>query len=109
MYVQLARIDALEPVAMPYHRSPAHHATRITSAGAQLVDVREPGEFAAGSLPHAVNIPLSELASRYRELDPDRPVAVLCRSGGRSARAAGFLTEHGFTDVTNLEGGILAA
>lgn len=94
---------------MPYHVAPAHQAARLVASGAQLVDVRERDEFASGSLPEAQNLPLSELAGRYRELDPDRPVALLCRSGGRSARAAEFLTDHGFGEVTNLDGGLLAA
>lgn len=94
---------------MHYQSVPTRDAARLTAQGAQLVDVRESDEFAAGSLPDAVNIPLSEFTTRYRELKPDHPVAVLCRSGGRSAQAARFLTEHGYVDVTNLEGGLLAA
>ena len=93
---------------MRYRSVPAHQAARLVAEGVQLVDVRERDEFASGSLPDARSIPLSELASRYRELNPDRPVAVLCRSGSRSTRAAEFLSEHGFRDVANLDGGLLA-
>ncbi len=81
----------------------------VVADGAQFVDVREPDEVAAGSLPGATNIPLGELEARIGELDPARRVVVLCRSGGRSTSAAEFLTANGFTDVVNLEGGMLAA
>lgn len=74
---------------------------------AQLVDVREPHEVAQGTLPDAVNIPLGDLANRVGELDTDRRVVLLCRSGGRSANAAQFLTRSGFGDVFNLAGGML--
>lgn len=94
---------------MRFHSLPARDARRLVTEGVQVVDVRERHEFAAGSVPGAVNIPLSEFAARFRELDADRPVALLCRSGGRSAQAAGFLVERGFADVSNLDGGLLAA
>jgi rhodanese-related sulfurtransferase len=69
---------------------------------------REPHEFATGSVARAVNIPLGELPERASELDPQRPVALLCRSGNRSRHAAAHLTQRGFTDVINLAGGVLA-
>lgn len=94
---------------MSYTSVPARDAELLVRRGAQLVDVREADEFASGSLSGAVNIPLSEFASRFGELDEKRPVALLCRSGARSARAAAFLVENGGADVTNLDGGILAA
>ncbi|MEE9417521.1 MAG: rhodanese-like domain-containing protein [Acidimicrobiales bacterium] len=74
----------------------------------QLVDVREPQEVAEGTLPNALNIPLGDLADRVEELDPQRRVVVLCRSGGRSTNASEYLTSVGFTDVVNLAGGMLA-
>ncbi len=88
-----------------------HPATDyVTAVGAdgQLVDVREPGEVAGGTLPGAVNIPLGDLPSRVDELDRSRRVVTLCRSGGRSTQAAEFLTSAGFTDVINLSGGMLS-
>jgi rhodanese-related sulfurtransferase len=74
----------------------------------QLIDVRQPDEVAAGTIGGAVNIPLSQLADRIGELDPARRVVLLCRSGGRSSRAANYLSGAGFSDVVNLSGGILA-
>ncbi len=88
-----------------------HPAADYPSAvidGAQLVDVREPDEVAAGTLPGAINIPLGELDGRLGELDPSRRVVLLCRSGNRSTTAAETLTAHDFGDVVNLAGGMLA-
>lgn len=69
--------------------------------GAQLVDVRNPGEFASGHAPDSVNIPLPELAARAKELDPNRWVVVACASGTRSAMAAHKLKALGFKQVMN--------
>jgi rhodanese-related sulfurtransferase len=77
-------------------------------ADGQLIDVRQPDEVSAGTLPGAVNIPLDELPDRVDELDRTRRVVVLCRSGGRSTKASEFLTASGFGDVVNLSGGMLA-
>jgi rhodanese-related sulfurtransferase len=77
-------------------------------ANGQLIDVREPHEVAEGTLPGAVNIPLGDLVDRVGELDRDRRVVLLCRSGGRSTQAAEYLVGNGFADVVNLAGGMLA-
>ena len=65
-------------------------------AGALLLDVRSPGEFASGALPGAENIPVAELPSRLSELDRDREIVVYCASGMRSNRAASFLRARGY-------------
>ena len=81
-------------------------------AGAEflLLDVREPEEFARASIAGARLVPLSELEQRLPELADwkERPIVVHCHSGVRSARAARLLRERGFTDVSNLTGGIEA-
>jgi rhodanese-related sulfurtransferase len=75
----------------------------LVEAGATLVDVRTPEEFASGHLPGAVNIPVDELPRRFRELgEKQKPVVVYCRSGARSSRAEGVLEENGFQHVHNL-------
>ncbi len=75
----------------------------------QLIDVREPDEYAAGNL-GGLSIPLSELASRVGEVDLGQPVVVHCRSGKRSALAIRQLLDLNpdSKDLWNLEGGILA-
>jgi rhodanese-related sulfurtransferase len=80
----------------------------VTGIDLQLVDVREPDEWAAGHIEGAILLPLGEVTVRARELDPERPVVVICRSGNRSASATGYLLRLGFRDVRNLTGGMIA-
>lgn len=82
----------------------------IANPDVQLIDVRTPGEYAAGYISGARNIDVSDndfVAEAGAALDKSRPVAVYCRSGRRSAEAAGMLESMGYA-VTNLEGGIVA-
>ena len=74
-------------------------------AAAFVLDVREPGEYAEGHLPGAVNVPQAELATRLAEVPRDRPVLVVCQAGARSRRAAQFLTERGYDGVRSVAGG----
>ena len=71
----------------------------------QLVDVRNPGEHALGTLPGAVNIPVGQLPGRLDELDPARPTVVYCAGGYRSSVAASLLRANGFDDVSDIVGG----
>lgn len=77
---------------------------------AQLVDVREPVEWAETGVPQgAYLIPLGELEQRApTELTADRPVYVICRSGNRSRTGAAILVGLGFARVFNVDGGIKA-
>jgi phage shock protein E len=78
-------------------------ARQLVQTGARLVDVRTAGEFAAGHIEGAVNIPVQELESRLAELTPkDAPVVVYCRSGHRSGNAARILKGAGFAAVHDL-------
>jgi len=74
-------------------------------AGAWLLDVREPDEWAAGHVPEATHIPLGELGARTAELPQDQEIFVICRSGVRSARAARALNGAGWRAV-NVAGGM---
>jgi NADPH-dependent 2,4-dienoyl-CoA reductase/sulfur reductase-like enzyme/rhodanese-related sulfurtransferase len=76
----------------------------LGGAGAVLVDVREPEEFASGHVRTAVNVPLSQLRSRYGELPRGRRLAVYCGVGQRAYYATRFLLQHGY-DAANLSGG----
>ncbi len=74
----------------------------------QLVDCREPYEWAAGRVEGAIHIPLNTImAGAGQELDKTKPVAVICRSGNRSELATMMLQARGF-DATNVEGGMEA-
>lgn len=85
-------------------------AELIQSANIQLLDVRTAEEFAEGHLEGALNVDINQetfLQDAKTVLETEKPVAVYCRSGRRSAKAAEILIKEGFK-VTNLEGGILA-
>ena len=75
-----------------------------------LVDVRTPTEFAAGHVPGAQPLPLSDLETRLAELEShkDGDVYLICASGGRSGRAAQLLEREGFRHPINVEGGTRA-
>ncbi|MBR9989002.1 MAG: MBL fold metallo-hydrolase [Gemmatimonadetes bacterium] len=70
-----------------------------------LIDVRGVSEWQAGRIPGVANIPLGYLAGHIDELPRDRPVAVHCESGSRSAIATSLLAMHGLTNVVNVDGG----
>jgi rhodanese-related sulfurtransferase len=74
----------------------------------RLIDVREADEYAAARIPGAELLPLSQWPAIVAEklTDPTQPLLIQCHHGGRSARAADFLIRSGYTDVTNLAGGI---
>lgn len=74
----------------------------------QLVDVREQSEYDAGNL-EGLFIPLATIPQNVDKISKDKKVVVHCRSGKRSANAIAFLeNNHGFTNLYNLEGGIVA-
>jgi rhodanese-related sulfurtransferase len=73
-------------------------------AGALLVDVREPEEYASGHADGALNLPLSRLRRRYIELPRDRRLALYCAAGQRGYYATRFLLQQGY-DAANLSGG----
>ena len=81
----------------------SQQARQLVDAGARLVDVRTPTEFAAGHIPGAVNIPLQQLEGRLEELQPkDQTLVLYCRSGNRSSTAARVLKGAGFSAVHDL-------
>ena len=71
-----------------------------------LLDVREPNEYQIGKIPGSTLIPLGEVPQRVNEIPRDKEIIVHCKMGGRSAKAATFLRQQGFTNVKNLKGGI---
>lgn len=120
---RLARIGfdrVIGYLADPYaemftHRDDVQVASRLTTNALgeriadvpelQIVDVRNPGEVAAGMIPGAVNIPVGQLPDRLGELDTHRPTVVYCAGGYRSSVAASLLRRHGFDDVSDVLGG----
>jgi rhodanese-related sulfurtransferase len=71
-----------------------------------LLDIREPWEQEICRIHGSNLIPLAQLPARIGELEPGRPIVVICHHGVRSLRAAAFLESCGFDDVVNLSGGI---
>lgn len=72
-----------------------------------IIDVREAEEVAEGKIPGAVNIPLGLIEFRKQDLDRSKEYIMVCRSGGRSGRAAEYLESQGY-HVVNMTGGMLA-
>lgn len=76
-------------------------------ADAFLLDVREDDEWAAGHAPGAHHIVLGSLPAQFSEVPKDSTIACICKGGVRSAKAAEFLSNGGYT-VVNVQGGMLA-
>lgn len=74
----------------------------------KLLDVREPHEWAMGTLPNAVQISMGDIPDRLDELVGETPVLVVCRSGARSDQVAVYLSMNGLTKAANLAGGMKA-
>ncbi|OBB45859.1 MULTISPECIES: MBL fold metallo-hydrolase [unclassified Mycobacterium] len=101
--------------AMLEHQDDVQIASRLTAkafdqrvselSDLQIVDVRNPGEVAAGTIPNAIEIPVGQLPARLSELDPAKPTVVYCAGGYRSSVAASLLRHNGFTDVSDILGG----
>jgi len=82
---------------------------KCVQEGALLVDVRENNEVQelAYDVPAILHIPLSEFEERFQEVPQDREVILVCRSGGRSLKATYYLMNHGYTNVSNMQHGML--
>ena len=70
-----------------------------------IIDVRQVDEVKAGKIPNALNIPLGLVEFRMQDLDKSKEYIMVCRSGGRSSRAAQLLEDHGYK-VLNMIGGM---
>jgi rhodanese-related sulfurtransferase len=99
-----------ERVDLPQAREVCPTTTRrLLGEGALLVDVRERAEVGrlAFNVPGLVNLPLSEFEQGFAQLPRDRALVLACQSGPRSLKATYFLMYQGYTQVANLEGGIV--
>ena len=77
------------------------------NAGAVIVDVREPSEWQEGHIPGAIHIPLGTLPQRLSQLDANKELVVVCRSGNRSMKASQLLRQAGYSKVYNMSGGMI--
>lgn len=73
----------------------------LVGRGAQIIDVRTPGEFKSGHIRGALNIPLQTISSQMGRIKKDKPVITCCASGMRSASAKSILKTNGFEEVHN--------
>jgi len=82
----------------------------VDDGGAVILDVRTPEEFAAGHLPGAININVeaSDFDTKVAGLDESAETLVYCQTGNRSGVATDKMADLGFTDVSDLQGGIEA-
>jgi rhodanese-related sulfurtransferase len=80
---------------------------RLQQGGLRLVDVRTDAEVARGKIPQGDSLPLHLIPMRIHEMDKAATTVFYCQMGGRSAQAAAFAAASGFSDVYNLQGGIL--
>lgn len=89
--------------------APKAFAEKIKNADVTLLDVRTPEEFASQHIDNATNININgeDFENKIKTLDKNKPVYVYCLSGGRSAKAMNKLSDLGFKEVYNLEGGIM--
>jgi len=107
-------LDAWHRAGLPVAEVPqiavAELKDRLDRAGPglQVVDVRRPGEYAAGHVPGAASRPLDRLERDLGGLEPARPTAVICAGGYRSSAATSLLERHGFRDLANVVGGTSA-
>ena len=98
----------MNTLSAPQYSPQELEAALATPAPPLLLDVREYPEFAAGHLKGAQLIPLAEIERRASELPKDRLIVSMCRSGPRCAKAASILARLGFTNVSQLTGGVMA-
>lgn len=80
------------------------------ASGTRIIDVREVNEFSAelGHIPGAELVPLGTIEHAAKDWDKKQPLVMVCRSGGRSARATQALLAMGFEEVVNMKGGMMA-
>jgi rhodanese-related sulfurtransferase len=81
-------------------------AAQLQREGALLLDVREPFEVATCTVPGSRHIPMRQIPESLSELPRDRLILAFCHHGGRSLRVTQFLRANGFTQVSNVAGGI---
>jgi rhodanese-related sulfurtransferase len=103
-------LHACESEAQTKLAPDAYQAALQAAQNVQLVDVRTPDEFRSGHLAGAMNINFhdTDFAQQMARLDKEKPLMVYCAVGGRSGKAAAQLTQMGFKNVTDLQGGFNA-
>jgi rhodanese-related sulfurtransferase len=99
---------AVDPAKLPATVSVATVKALQGNPDVVILDVRTPEEYKAGRIPGITLIPMDEVPNRLAEIPKDKPVIVTCRTGNRSSQVAKYLREQGYTNIHNMEGGIVA-
>jgi len=86
----------------------ADRMSELAQTGTVIIDVRTSGEYEAGHIPTAINMPVDQLSSVASSLDPAVPVAVYCATGSRSAGAVEYLKGAGFKKIYHFNQGMVA-
>lgn len=94
------------PAALPAEVG-IDEAARLRDAGAFVLDVREPYEYAEAHIDGATLIPLGELQARLSEVPRDKQIVVVCRSGNRSQSGREVLRNAGYSSVASMTGGLI--
>jgi rhodanese-related sulfurtransferase len=94
-------IEMLNSIKQLLGLGPKTDYRELVKNGAQIIDVRTPGEFNVGHIKGAVNIPLQNIPSQLSRIRKDKPVITCCASGMRSASAKSILKSNGYSDVYN--------
>jgi rhodanese-related sulfurtransferase len=81
----------------------AYQLVKAADKDTIFLDVRTPGEYQSGHVPHAKLIPVQTLASRLNEVPKDKKVVVYCESGVRAGRAAELLVSQGYTNILSMK------
>ncbi len=92
------RIDLISPAEL--------HEMICSAADFVLLDVRAPLEYQDNHIETAVNIPVAEIRTRYRELDREKTTVVICSTGNRASLGISILKQHGFSKICNVAGGM---
>jgi rhodanese-related sulfurtransferase len=91
--------------------SPTEFKSALNQKNIHIIDVRTPIEFKSGHIKKAKNIDFfqqSNFKSQFENLDKSKPVYLYCRSGNRSRKAARMISDMGFQEIYDLQGGYLA-
>ena len=74
----------------------------------RVIDIRQPAELNGGVIPGAEALPMHIIPLRISEFKRDEKLIMVCRSGARSAQVCMFMQQHGYDNVFNLRGGMIA-
>lgn len=81
-------------------------AWRKAAHGGLVIDIRPAQEYARGSIPHSINIPLDQLSMKFEEIDKMQPILLVCENGIKSVSACELLTSKGYPFTYVLKGGM---